>query len=106
MDAIDEKMKQVIVAFEILDKGTKAPVGWSASSGHLVFDAKMDFSRKAWWVKDDHKTPDPEVSTFARVVSRESVRIALTHAVLNDINVTACDICNACLQAPHPKDNM
>ena len=46
-DTIDKEMKQVIVAFEILEEGVKAPVGWSASNGHLVFDVKMDFSMKA-----------------------------------------------------------
>ena len=66
----------------------------------MVFDVKMDFTRKARWVKDGHRTVDPDQSTFAGVVSRESVRIALTYAALNDISVTAADIQNAYLQAP------
>ena len=99
-NAIDKEMSNVKVAFEILGEGEKAPVGWTQSSGHLVFDVKMDFTQKARWVKDGHKTADPEQSTYAGVVSRESVRIALTYAALNDINVTACDIKNAYLQAP------
>ena len=66
----------------------------------MVFDVKMDFTRKARWVKDGHKTPDPEQSTYAGVVSRESVRIALTCAALNGLDVQACDIKNACIQAP------
>ena len=85
MQAIDKEMKQVAVASEIFDEGTSPPVRWSKSSGHLVFDVKMDFSRKARWVKDGHRTPEPELSTFAGVVSRESVRIALTYAAMNDI---------------------
>ena len=60
----------------------------------------MTLERKARWVKDGHKTPEPEWSTFARVVSRESVRIVLTYAALNDLSVCACDIQNAYLQAP------
>ena len=99
-DAIDKEMRNVIVAFEIMDEGEQAPLGWLKSSGHLVFDVKMDFTRKARWVKDGHRTPDPERSTFAGVVSCESVRIALTYAALNDVKVTACDIKNAYLQAP------
>ena len=76
-------------------------MGWSRSSGHLVFDVKMDFSRKARWVKDGHRTPEPELSTFTGVVSRESVRIlALTYAAMNNIKVTVCDIRNAYLLAP------
>ena len=99
-NAIDKEMANVKVAFEILENGKSAPPGWVKSSGHLVFDVKMDFTRKARWVKDGHKTSDPEQSTYAGVVSRESVRIALTYAALNDIGVTACDIKNAYLQAP------
>jgi hypothetical protein len=60
----------------------------------------MDVTRKACWVLDGHLTKDPDISTYAGVVSRESVRIALTYAALNDIDVTAADIQNAYLQAP------
>ena len=59
----------------------------------------MDFARKARWVLDGHKTPDPIGSTYAGVVSRESVRIALTYAALNDLDIFAADIWNAYLQA-------
>ena len=61
-------MKQVLVAFEILEDKQPPPIGWTKSSGHLVFDIKMDFTRKARWVKDGHRTPEPELSTFAGVV--------------------------------------
>jgi hypothetical protein len=47
-----------------------------------------------------HKTADPTGSTYAGVVSRESVRIAFTYAALNGIDVFAADIRNAYLQAP------
>ena len=39
-------------------------------------------------------------STYAGVVSRDSVSIALTYAALNDIDVLAAYIQNAYLQAP------
>ena len=60
----------------------------------------MDFSRKARWVLDGHLTPNPVGSTYAGVVSRESVRIAFTYAALNNVDVCAADIRNAYLQAP------
>jgi hypothetical protein len=66
----------------------------------MIFDVKMDYTRKARWVLDGHKTPPPERSTYAGVVSRDSVRIALTYAALNDLDVWAADIRNAYLQAP------
>jgi len=44
----------------------------------------------------------PRITTFrnAGVVLRESVRIALTYAALNSIDVCAADIRNAYLKAP------
>ena len=43
---------------------------------------------------------DPVGSTYAGLVSRDSVHISLTYASLNDIDVLAADIQNAYLQAP------
>ena len=57
-------MTNVAVAFEILPQGHSVPPGWRKSSGHLVFDVKMDFTRKTHWVKDGHWTQDPDQSTF------------------------------------------
>jgi len=99
-DAINKEMENLKVAFDILEDGAKPPVGYNKASGHLVFDVRMTLERKARWVKDGHKTPEPDWSTFAGVASRESVRIALTYAALNDLPVCACDIQNAYLQTP------
>ena len=98
--AIAKEMKNVGIAFQLLDENENLPVGWIKVTGHIIFDVKMDFTRKARWVLDGHRTPDPGISTFAGVVSRESVRILLTYAALNDIDVFAADILNAYLQAP------
>ena len=38
-------------------------------------------------------TPDPIDSNYAGVVSRDSVRIALTYAALNGLDICAADIC-------------
>jgi hypothetical protein len=70
------------------------------ASGHIIWDLKMDFTRKARWVLDGYKLPTPEGSKYAGVVSKESVRIALTYAALNGLEVCAADIRNAYLQAP------
>ena len=69
MDAITKEMTNVGIAFTILDEGKKAPPGWTKASGHLVFDVKMYFTRKARWVKDGHWSPDPTTSAYAGVVS-------------------------------------
>jgi hypothetical protein len=99
-DAIQKEMFSVGIAFEVLNEGQKAPVGWHKVTGHLVYDVKMDFTRKARWVLDGHKTADPIGSSYAGVVSRESKRIAFTYAALNHLDVYAADIRNAYLQVP------
>ena len=91
-------MTNVGIAFTILDNGINPPPGWRKASGHLVFDVKMEFTRKARWVKYGHLTPDPTTSAYACVVSCESVRVALTYAALMDLDVMAADIQNAYLQ--------
>ncbi len=52
------------------------------------------------WVKDRYKTPDSPTLSFARVVSRESIRISLTYAALLGLPIWGADIRNAYLQAP------
>jgi hypothetical protein len=71
-------MTEVGVAFEVLDEGVGAPVGWKRVTGHLICYVEMDFTRKAGCVFDGHKTPDPIGSTYAGVVSRKSV---CTHCI-------------------------
>jgi hypothetical protein len=55
---------------------------------------------RAPFVKDGHKTPDSLTSSFAGVVSRDSIRITLTHAALLGLPILGADIRNAYLQAP------
>ena len=93
-------MFNVGVAFEVLDAGERAPHGWSKVTGHLVWDVKMDFTCKACWVLDGHKTPNPVGLTYAGVVSCESICITFTYAALNGLSVCAADIRSTYLHAP------
>jgi len=93
-------MENLKVAFDILPEGKSLPPGYIKSSGHLVFEVKMTLEQKVRWVKDGYRTRDHENCTYAGVVPRESVCIALTSAALNGLPVCACDIQNAYLQAP------
>ena len=100
-DAIRKEMDAVCVAFKILHGDEKVPPGYQEIRCHLIFDIKMeDFRRKARYVAGGHTTEPPATITYASVVSRESVRIALTLAALNDIQVKTSDIQNAFLAAP------
>ena len=93
-------MSNVGVAFKILETGESPPPGYTKSSGNIVFDVRMSFQRKTRWVKDGHRTPDSDTSSYAGGVSRESIRILLTHVALHGVPVIAADVRNAYLQAP------
>jgi hypothetical protein len=59
-----------------------------------------DFLRNVRFVAGGHITDIPHAMTYASVVSRESVRVALTLAALNDLDVKMADIENAYLTTP------
>ena len=67
----------------------------------MIFDVKLgeNFRRKSRLVGGGHTTTAPASIKYSSVVSRDSVRIALTIAVLNDLDILACDIQNAYLTA-------
>ena len=99
--AIAKEMKNVRVAFKILRDGERSPVGYQFIKCHGIFDVKMDsFQRKYRMVAGGHMMEAPATLTYTSVVSRESVRIALTIAALNDLQVKMADIQNAYLTAP------
>ena len=62
-----------------------------------MYDVNMDFTRKARWVKDGHKSPNPTTSSYDGDVSRESIGIAPTYAAMMKIGVQAADIQNTYL---------
>ena len=43
-DEIKKEMKDVDIAFDILESNRVMPVGWRIVTGHLIFDIKMDFN--------------------------------------------------------------
>ena len=85
--AIEKELRKVKIALEVRDdldlnevcKG-KQFVGFTEIACHMVFDVKMDFTRKARFVPGSHLTDDPTTMTYSSVVSRDSVRISLTFA--------------------------
>ena len=99
--AIGKELRKVKIAWEVRDdldlnevrKG-KHLVGYTEIACHMVFDVKMDFTRKARFVAGGHLTDDPTTITYSSVVSRNSVRIALTIAELNGLDVMCCDMGN------------
>ena len=103
MDAIKLEMQNVRVAFEEFDGDTSALIGYTEITGHLMFDVKLgeNFRRKARYCADGHKTGAPASVTYSTVVSRDSIRILLTIAALNDLSLMGADVHNAFLKAPN-----
>ena len=58
------------------------------------------FRRKARLVAKGHMTEPPSTIMYESVVSRETVRISLTWATLNDLPVKVADIQNSYITAP------
>ena len=58
-----------------------------------------DLSPEAWFCANGSKTDIPKLLTYSSVVSCESVCIAFILAGLNDVEVSACDISGAYLNA-------
>ena len=104
--AIDKEIKNVKVAFQLLDEGEQIPPGSKQIPYHFVFDVRFDLTRKARLVAGGHRNQGvPQHSRFSSVASRDSVRIGLLIAALNDLKIASTDIGNAYLNAP-PKEKV
>jgi Reverse transcriptase (RNA-dependent DNA polymerase) len=103
MDSIRKEMSAMRVALEEFEGDVKDLIGYQLITGHLVFDVKLgeNFRRKARYCADGHKTQAPSAITYSSVVSRDSVRIMLLIAALNNLSLKAADIQNAFLTAPN-----
>lgn len=100
-DAISKELKNVLVAFQLLDDGEPLPAGSKQIPYHIIFDVKFNLARKARLVAGGHKNKGvPAYATYSSVASRDSVRICLMLAALNDLDVLMADIGNAYLNAP------
>jgi hypothetical protein len=109
-DAIRKELQKINVAFEFCENLTPEQirsgnargdfVGYQEIKCHMVFDIKMDLTRKARLVAGGHTTETPASLTYSSVVSRDSVRIAFLTAALLGVEVMSCDVSNAYLNAP------
>ena len=94
-------MSKVRIAFKTLGDDESPPPTFQERRCHIVYNVKMEnFQRKVRLGAGGHMTEISGTMTYASVVSMESVRIALTLAALNDLEVKTADIENAYLTAP------
>ena len=80
------EMKNVRCAFEIFEGKVEYLVGYQKVKYHIIWDIKLgeNFCRKVRLVAGGHTTDTPSSLTYSSVVSRDSVRIALTIAAMNN----------------------
>mgnify|MGYP003321204368 FL=1 len=104
--AIAKERNRVRIAWEARDdldvnkcRAGDQLIGFTEIKCHMIFDVKMDFTRKARFVAGGHMTNTPPTLTYSSVVSRDSVRLAFLIAALNNLDILACDISNAYLHA-------
>ena len=93
-------MKMVQVIFDFKEEGKCAPVGYQEINCHMILDVKMDFTRKTRFVSGGKYPETPASATYASVVYRESVRVRLLSAALNDGNVLSADKQGTYLNVP------
>jgi hypothetical protein len=100
-ESVKKEMKTVRPAFEVYEGDIRDLIGYQGIACHLIFDVKLgeNFRRKARLVAGGHQTVTPTTLTYSSVVARDSVRIALTIAALNDLDILVCDIEGAYLTA-------
>ena len=100
-NALNKEMKKAKVAYTKVDECTPEQAqknqvpeltGFQEISCHIVFDVKMNFTRKAHFVANGSTMETPVALCYPSVASRDSVRIAFLIAALNDLDIFACDI--------------
>ncbi len=57
----------------------------------MIFDVKMDLTRKAHFIAGGYMTDPPSSITYSSLVSHDSIHIAFLLATLNDINILMTD---------------
>ena len=94
--AINKEMSKVKVAWKAEEKFTSEQIrsqktneyiGFQEIGCHLIFDVKIDFTRKARFVAGGHTKEAPSAITYSSVVLRDSVRLAFMIAALNGLDI-------------------
>jgi hypothetical protein len=78
MKALRKEMNSVIIAFEPQPEGETHVPGYKTIPGFIIWDVKIDFTRKARCIVGGHtRTEPPKALAYPSGVPLESVRLAL-----------------------------
>ena len=89
-DAIQNEMENINIAFQTIPEGNRLPNGFQYVDSHMVC-----------LVVGGNMSHTPDTITYSSVITRETVCIALTMAVLHDLEIKADDVLNAYVMAPN-----
>ena len=94
-------MDKIKGAMRVYNGSTNELKGYQEITGDIIFDVKLGegFRRKARFVGDGHKTETPSSVTYGTEVSRDSIRIILMVAPLNELDTQGTNIENMYLTA-------
>ena len=95
--ATKKEIEDSRVDFQLIGNEDKSSVEYKEITCHLIFDTRMDLTRKSWYMAGGHLTNTPSSISYASVVSQESVIISFLVATLNDLDIIAGDIHNVYL---------
>ena len=100
-DAISKEMGSLNLhkVFKILERGEPMPDGYQMIPMWIIFDVKMNLTRKARLVAGGHVTKAPAWDCYCSVASRQSVRLAFLVAALNELGLVMIDVGNAFINA-------
>jgi hypothetical protein len=98
--AVAIKPKEGVVPNDVRTGKVSDMIGFQEIKCHVIFDVKMDLTRKVRFVAGGHLTQADGSLTYSSVVSRDSVRISLVLAAANGLEILSCDVGNAYLNAP------
>ena len=83
-----------------MDRYNHDPNGYKEMKCQLIFDIKMDITRKVWYVAGGNLNNPPSFMTYVSMVSRDIVHLALLIVALNYFYILSGDIQNSYLNAP------
>ena len=92
-------MENICTTFDIIENNAKVPIEYEKIRCHIVFGVNMDVTHKVRLFIGRHTTEFVEVSNHSNVISRESVRIVMIIAALNDLKLETGNIQNEYLTA-------
>jgi len=99
-DAIKKELSNAMVAFQLVEDGDTIPVGSKLIPYHIIFDVKIDLTRKARFVVGGHRNPSVKPhASYSSVASRDSIQLCFMLAALNETDILKGNIGNAYLNA-------